>query len=59
MKSSSTVQTGNIGESALDHQFKKLGWHVAPNPAGEVGIDLLLQPRTSEQIDPGTRWWSS
>lgn len=41
IKASSTVQTGNIGELAIGYQFTKLNWHVAPNPAGEVGTDVF------------------
>ena len=53
IKASSTVQTGNIGELAIGYQFTKLNWHVAPNPAGEVGTDVFLQPRTATGIDSG------
>lgn len=52
-QASRTEQTGNIGEAAVSYQFAKLGWHVAPNPAGEVGTDLLLQARADGLLDLG------
>lgn len=51
MRASETEQTGNIGEIAVSLAFTRLGWHVAPNPAGEVGTDLLLQARDSRRFD--------
>ncbi|MBT2270254.1 DUF4365 domain-containing protein [Rhodococcus qingshengii] len=51
MRASETEQTGNIGETAVALAFKRLGWHVAPNPAGEVGTDLLLQARDGRRFD--------
>lgn len=52
-QASKTEQTGNIGEAAVRYQFSKLGWHVADNPAGEVGTDLLLQTRDDRLLDLG------
>lgn len=53
MRGSETEQTGNIGEQAVTLKFTRLGWHVAPNPAGEVGTDLLLQARDERRFDHG------
>ncbi|EOM74722.1 DUF4365 domain-containing protein [Rhodococcus rhodnii] len=52
-RASKTDQTGNIGEAAVRYQFFKLGWHVADNPPGEVGTDLLLQARADGLLDLG------
>ncbi|WP_368680454.1 DUF4365 domain-containing protein (plasmid) [Rhodococcus opacus] len=52
-RGSETEQTGNIGETAVTLEFQQLQWHVAPNPAGEVGTDLLLQARDARRFDLG------
>ncbi len=52
-RGSETEQTGNIGETAVKLEFERLLWHVAPNPAGEVGSDLLLQARDNRRFDLG------
>ena len=53
MKASRTTQVGNIGEALATLEFLKIDWHVAQNPAGEVGSDLLLQARTADLMDHG------
>ncbi|WP_084848330.1 DUF4365 domain-containing protein [Prescottella equi] len=53
MRGSESEQTGNIGEQSVTLKFTRLGWHVAPNPAGEVGTDLLLQARDERRFDHG------
>ena len=53
LRGSETEQAGNLGETAVKAAFEELQWHVAPNPAGEVGTDLWLQARDDRRMDLG------
>ncbi len=53
MKSSETQQTADIGETAVELKFKRIGWNPVKNTSQELGTDYLVEARDFRRYNRG------
>lgn len=53
MKASETQQTADIGETAVELKFKRIGWNPVKNTSQELGTDYLVEARDFRRYNRG------
>ena len=53
MRESEPKQTGSIGESEVEANFKRIGWAPVRNSEHDLGTDILVAARDFRRFDRG------